>query len=62
MDLHFSEIAKKLGICNSSVRVYMARPEFAHIRLYRGVYCGIEENDLKKLKAIYRDRSWRRQR
>ena len=59
MDLHFSEIAKKLNMGNDTVRIYMARSDFSHIFLKKGIYYGVEDKDLIRLKELYTNRGWR---
>ena len=58
MDLHYSEIAKKVDMANATVRVYMSRPEFSHIWLHRGIYYGITDDDLRRLRTVYEARGW----
>ena len=58
MDIHLKDLASVSGFCKDCVRQYMSRADFSHIPLRRGVYCGIEIEDIKKLKEINEKRRW----
>ena len=59
MDISVNDLSSLTGICKDCVRNYMARSEFAHAPLRRGIYYGVSLGDISKLRQIYEKRGLR---
>ena len=60
MDLTAKELAKMVGCSKGTVEVYTCRPEFRSIKVIHGVYYGVTDYDILRLKQLYHNAMYKR--
>lgn len=52
--MKLKELAQIIQCHSATVRVYLCRPEFNHVKVCRGIVENISFEDIEKIKGFYR--------